>query len=83
MLLIAAIHVGCCASPTPVSAVPSFAFAANENPNNIFGYTVANMSCGTVSGFSVDSATGDLTELASSPVNAGSGPYGVAVSRHQ
>ncbi|HVN08100.1 MAG TPA: beta-propeller fold lactonase family protein [Patescibacteria group bacterium] len=76
--------------PTEISSSPFFVDAgdcyagvneANLDPSGRFLY-VANMSCGTLSGFSVNALTGVLTELTSSPVNAGDGPYGVAISRY-
>ncbi len=46
-----------------------------------FLYVANNGGCNNISAFSVDPATGDLTAVAGSPYPAGSGPYGVAVSR--
>jgi len=69
-------------SPFFVNAGDCFAGVneVNLDPAGRFLY-VANMSCGTVSAFSVNATSGDLTEVANSPVNAGNGPYGVAIAR--
>ena len=69
-------------SPFPVNAGDCFAGVneVNLDPAGRFLY-VANMNCGTLSAFSVDATSGDLTELSSSPVNADNGPYGVAIAR--
>ena len=75
--------------PTQTSNSPFFVDAgdcyagvneANLDPSGRFLY-VANMSCGSLSAFSVDATSGDLSELANSPVNADNGPYGVAIAR--
>jgi len=42
---------------------------------------VADQSCGAVTGFSIDTSSGGLTEMNGSPFPAGDTPYGVAISR--
>jgi len=77
--------------PTQISGSPVFIGAGefycspapNDNAVDATGrfLYVANMNCGSVSAFSIDATTGKLTDVAGSPFPAGSGPYGVAISR--
>lgn len=50
------------------------------DPTGRFLY-VADQGCGVISAYSVDTATGVLTEVMGSPFTAGNEPYGVAISR--
>ena len=71
-------------SGSPYSVIAGDCFAgvndATVDYTGRFLY-VADNGCGAVTGFSIDNSTGALTELTSSPFPAGSGPYGVAISR--
>jgi len=53
---------------------------ATIDPTGRFFY-VADQGCGIISAYSIDPASGALTEVMGSPFTAGNQPYGVAISR--